>query len=144
VWPDPASVMSSAEEAGTVLHKLHIWSRLISILLDAFPARTLTQVTIGPCPPSRPFSHKDIAMKPRLCVTGPFRRLIHAERAIHRVQTCPGPLQISFMPCRRNATGVNLPPKRPSPAPQTKPISMFQTTLIGVSALTLAGLAYAW
>lgn len=76
---------------------------------------------------------------------GSYRRLLYAERAVQRLQTRPGSLQISFAARRHNATEANPPPpKRPPPAPQAKPLSTFQTTLIGVSALTLAGLAYVW
>jgi len=83
-------------------------------------------------------------MMPQSRVIGPYRGLLHAQRVVYRLQTRPGPLKNSLRPRRHNATEANPPPKRPPPAPQAKPISMFQTTLIGVSALTLAGLAYAW
>ena len=83
-------------------------------------------------------------MMPKSRVISPYRRLLYAGRAVHPLQTRPGPLQISFTLCRHNATDANRPPKRPQQAPQTQPISMFQTALIGAAALTLAGLAYAW
>ena len=87
-----------------------------------------------------------IVMIPQSRVISPYRRLLHPGRALHPLQTRSRsrPLQISFTSRRYNATDANSPPKRPQPAHQTKPISMFQTTLIGVSALTLVGLAYAW
>ncbi len=85
-----------------------------------------------------------IVMIPQSRVISPYRWLLHPVRALHPLQTRSGPPQISFTSRRHNATDTTSPPKRPQPEPQPKPISMFQTTLIGVSALTLAGLAYAW
>jgi len=85
-----------------------------------------------------------IVMIPQPRVICPYGRLLHPGRVVNPLQTRPGLLQISFTSHRHNATNVNPTPKRPLPAPRTKPISMLQTTLIGVSALTLAGLAYAW
>ena len=83
-------------------------------------------------------------MLPQSRVMGPYRSILHAGRAVRRLDTRPGSLQISFAARRHNATETNPPPRRPPLAPQAKPLSMFQTTLIGVSALTLAALAYAW
>lgn len=77
-------------------------------------------------------------------VMRPYRRLLYAGRAIHGLQTRPGSLQTSFLTLRHNTTAANPPPKRPPPPPQVQPLSIVQTSLIGVAALTLAGLAYAW
>ena len=98
----------------------------------------LSSVTSDFCSPLN-----GIVMIPQSRVISPYRRLLHPVRALHPLQTRSSPQQISFNR-RHNATDANSPPKRPQPAPQMKPISMFQTTFIGVSALTLAGLAYAW